>query len=88
MKIHPEIANVVNIVTKDKDAQYQKKSQETRYQVGVADIISVENKQASRPRVENVEEAKEILTQVTDNMENVSSELYSLNQQRIAKLIS
>jgi hypothetical protein len=48
----------------------------------------VENKQASRPRVENVEEAKEILTQVTDNMENVSSELYSLNQQRIAKLIS
>jgi hypothetical protein len=87
MKIYPEMANVINIVTKDKDGQYQKKSQDAQSQDSVADIVSVENKQASRPRVENVEEAKAILTHVTENMENVSLELYTLNIQRISNLI-
>jgi hypothetical protein len=88
MKIYPEIANVINILTKDKDDQYQKKLQDEQYHDSVADIVSVENKQASRPRVENVEEAKAILTQVTENMENVSLDLYTLNLQRISNLIS
>ena len=88
MKVNPELGNVINIITKEKDSQYKKKTQDVRSQDRIADIVSVENKQASGSRVENVEEAKKILSYVTKNIENVSSGLYSLNYQRVSKVIS
>ena len=88
MKVNPELGNVINIITKEKDSQYKKKTQDVRSQDRIADIVSVENKQASVSRVENVEEAKRILSSVTKGIENVSSGLYSLNYQRVSKVIS
>jgi hypothetical protein len=88
MKVNPELGNVINIITKEKDSEYNKKTQDVRSQDRIADIVSVENKQASGSRVENVEEAKRILSSVTKGIENVSSGLYSLNYQRVSKVIS
>jgi hypothetical protein len=88
MKVNPELGNVINVITKEKDAQYKQKTQDARSQDRIADIVSVENKQASGSRVENVEEAKKILSYVTKNIENVSSGLYSLDYQRVSKAIS
>jgi ArsR family metal-binding transcriptional regulator len=88
MKVNPELGNVINIITKEKDSEYKKKTQDVRSQDRIADIVSVENKQASGSRVENVEEAKRILSSVTKGIENVSSGLYSLNYQRVSKVIS
>ena len=88
MKVNPELGNVINIVTKGKDSQYQKKANDARSQDQVADIVSVENKQASRSRVENVEEAKKLLSDVTRDMESASSGLYNLNFQRISQVVS
>lgn len=88
MKVNPELGNVINIITKEKDSQYQKRSQEARNQDRIADIVSVENKQASRSKVENVEEAREILSLVTKGMENTSAGIHNLNYQRVAKIIS
>jgi ArsR family metal-binding transcriptional regulator len=88
MKVNPELGNVINIITKEKDSEYNKKTQDVRSQDRIADIVSVENKQASVSRVENVEEAKRILSSVTKGIENVSSGLYSLNYQRVSKVIS
>lgn len=88
MKVNPELGNVINVITKEKEAQYQKKTQDARSQSRIADIVSVENKQASHSRVENVEDAKEILSHVTKDMENSSSGLYNLNYQRISRIIS
>jgi hypothetical protein len=88
MKVNPELGNVINLITKEKDPEYKKKTQDVRSQDRIADIVSVENKQASASRVENVEEAKRILSSVTKGIENVSSGLYSLNYQRVSKVIS
>ena len=88
MKVNPELGNVINIITKEKDSQYKKKTQDVRSQDRIADIVSVENKQASGSRVENVEEAKKILSSVTKGIEKVSSGLYSLDYQRVSKVIS
>ena len=88
MKVNPEMGNVINIITKEKDAEFKKKTQDVRSQDRIEDIVSVENKQASVSRVENVEEAKRILSSVTKGIENVSSGLYSLNYQRVSKVIS
>jgi ArsR family metal-binding transcriptional regulator len=88
MKVNPELGNVINIITKEKDSEYKKKTQDVRSQDRIADIVSVENKQASVSRVENVEEAKRILSSVTKGIENVSSGLYSLNYQRVSKVLS
>jgi ArsR family metal-binding transcriptional regulator len=88
MKVNPELGNVINIITKEKDSEYKKKTQDVRSQDRIADIVSVENKQASVSRVENVEEAKRILSSVTKGIGNVSSGLYSLNYQRVSKVIS
>jgi hypothetical protein len=87
MKVNPELGNVINIITKEKDSQY-KKTQDVRSQDRIEDIVSVENKQASGSRVENVEEAKKILSYVTKGIENVSSGLYSLDYQRVSKVIN
>jgi ArsR family metal-binding transcriptional regulator len=88
MKVNPELGNVINLITKEKDSEYKKKTQDVRSQDRIADIVSVENKQASGSRVENVEEAKRILSYVTKGIENVSSRLYSLDYQRVSKVIS
>lgn len=88
MKVNPEMGNVVNVITKGKDDQYARKTQDALSRERIEDIISVENKQASRSRVENVEEAKEILALVTRDMGGASSRLYTLNEQRIARVIS
>lgn len=87
MKVNPEMGNIVNVITKEKDAQYQKRAEDARAKELIADIVSVENKNASRSRVENVDEAKQILSQVTKEMENVSNSLYSLNFQRVSMVI-
>jgi hypothetical protein len=88
MKVNPELGNVINVVTKEKDTDYKKKTQDVRSQGRIADIVSVENKQASGSRVENVEEAKKILSHVTKGIGNVSSGQYSLNYQRVSEVIS
>jgi hypothetical protein len=88
MKVNPELGNVINIITKEKDSEYKKKTQDVRSQDRIEDIVSVENKQASASRVENVEEAKKILSYVTKDIENASSRLYNLDYQRVSKVIS
>jgi DNA polymerase III psi subunit len=87
MKINPELSSVVNLVKKEDD--YQKRSQERSDSQGkVADIISVENRAASGSRVENVEEARVLLSDVMSSMENAASTVHNLNQHRISQLIS
>jgi hypothetical protein len=88
MKVNPEMGNVINIITKEKDSEFKKRTQDVRSQDRIEDIVSVENKQASASRVENVEEAKKILSYVTKGIENVSSGLYSLDYQRVSKVIN
>ncbi len=88
MKVSPEMGSVINVIKKEKDEQYQKKVQDDLAQERIEDIVSVENRQASRSRVESVEEAREILSAVTKDMENVSSSLYKLNFQRVSKIIN
>ena len=88
MKVNPELMNVINVTTKEKDSEYKKKTQDIQFQDRIADIVSVENKQASASRVENVEEAKKILASVAKGIESVSSRLYSLDYQRVSKVIS
>lgn len=87
MKINPEISNVINLVKKDAD--YQKRTQEKiEDQSRMEDIVSVENRAASRSEAASVEEARELLTDVLRKMENSSAEVHNLNQYRISQLIS
>ncbi|HPW68169.1 MAG TPA: hypothetical protein PLA82_01785 [Deltaproteobacteria bacterium] len=87
MKINPEISNVINLVKKDAD--HQKKTQEkVESQSRMEDIISVENRAASRSKAESVEEARELLADVMRRMENLSADVHNLNQHRISQLIS
>jgi hypothetical protein len=88
MKVNPELGNVINIVAREKDAEYKKRTQDVRAQDRIEDIVSVENKQASASRVDSVEEAKKILSYVTKGIENVSSGLYNLDNQRVSKAIN
>ena len=86
MKINPEISSVINMVKKENG--YQKRTQETGEQQKVEDIVSVENAVASRSHVENVEEARALLSDVMKDMENTSTGVHELNQYRISKLMS
>lgn len=88
MKVNPELGNVINVITKEKDEQYTRKAQDAQSRERIEDIVTVENKQASRSRVETVEEAKKILSYVTRDMESVSSGLYNLNEYRISQIIN
>ena len=88
MKVNPELGNVINVITKEKDEQYTRKTQDAQSRERIEDIVTVENKQASRSRVETVEEAKKILSYVTRDMESVSSGLYNLNEYRISQIIN
>lgn len=87
MKINPEISSVINMVKKENG--YQKNTQETPgQQQKVEDIVSVENTVASRSHVENVEEARALLSDVMNDIENNSEGVHELNQYRISRLIS
>jgi hypothetical protein len=87
MKINPEISSVINLVRKDAD--YHKKTEEkAEDQRKVADIVSVENNAASRSHVENVEQARALLSDVMNGMEDSSPSLHNLDQYRITQLIS
>ena len=87
MKINPEISSVVNLVKREND--YQKKAHDKDESLSrMADIISIENKAASHPAVESVEEARELLTDVMSKLENTSPSVHNLNHYRISQLIS
>lgn len=87
MKVNPELGNVIKMVAKETEEQYTRNTQDKGNHEKIEDIVSLENKKASRSRIENVEEAKKILSFVTKDMESVSSGLYSLNFQRISRMI-
>jgi hypothetical protein len=87
MKINPEISSVINLIKKDGD-YYKKTEDKTEDQRKVADIVSVENSAASGSQVENVEQARALLTDVMNGMGKSSSSVHNLNQYRISQLIS
>lgn len=86
MKINPEISSVINLVKKEDS--YQKKTNESDARSEVADVVTVENKAASRTYVDSVEEARVLLSDVMKRMESSSSSPHTLNQYRISQLIS
>ena len=87
MKINPEISSVINLVKKEGD--FQKKAQEeVESQNRMADVISIENRAASLSEAENVEEARELLSDVMREMDSSSTSVHNLNQYRISQLIS
>jgi len=87
MKISSEMSGIINLVRKDAD--YHKKTEDkAEGQRKVADIVTVENKAASRSHVENVEQARALLSEVMNGIGGSSPSLHSLNQYRIAQLIS
>jgi hypothetical protein len=86
MKINPEAGTLINVLKQGEkpekktiDANVQKQK--------IADSISLENRQASNNQVQNVEDAKEILTQVVGNMPSQVTGLHTLNLQRVINLI-
>lgn len=86
MKINPEAGTLINVLKQGEkpekktiDANVQKQK--------IADSISLENRQASNNKVQNVEDAKEILTQVVGNMPSQVTGLHTLNLQRVINLI-
>jgi len=87
MKINPELSSVINMVKKENG--YQKRTQETGEQKQkVEDMVSVQNTVASRSQVENVEEARALLSDVVKDMNDTSTDVHELNQYRISRLIS
>ncbi len=88
MKISPEMANVINVVSKEKDAKGQRKVEDEKKLGGMADVVTVENRQASRSQVENVEQARQLLDDVARQLKQTSAGLYHLNSSRVSKLIS
>lgn len=86
MKINPEMSSAVNVV-KQNSRQTRKAEADETAQQRIVDTISLENKQASNSRLQNVEEAKEMLAQVVDRMPGNTSRLYTLNLQRVMNLI-
>jgi hypothetical protein len=87
MKINPEMSSVINLVKKEND--FQKKAGDgVDARSRMEDVISVENRAASRPGTQNVEEARALLSQVMKEMESASPSVHNLNQYRISQLIS
>lgn len=88
MKINPELAHTMNVVNKEEEEVTPRKTTQSHdLEPNIVDIISVENRQAAKSQVDTVEEAKDLLLRVTKNLEDVSPDLYSLNQHRISQLI-
>lgn len=85
MKIN-DMGNVINVVKQN--ARSEKKAELTSDQKQrIVDTITLENKQASTSQVQNVEDAKEMLTQVVQDMEGHTSNLHNINIQRVINLI-
>ncbi len=87
MKVNPEISSVINLVKKEEDFS-KKTTEKEESRDRVTDIVSIENKAASRSEVENVEEARVLLSDVMKGMEESASSPHNLNQYRISQLIS
>jgi len=86
MKINPEAETLINVL-KQGD-KLEKKTVEAKAQKQrIADSITLENRQASNNQVRNVEDAKEILSQVVGGMQGQTSGLHTLNLQRVISLI-
>ena len=86
MKINPEAGTLINVL-KQGDKPEKKTVEANGQKQKIADSISLENRQASNIKVQNVEEAKEILTQVVGSMNGQVSGLHNLNLQRVMNLI-
>ena len=68
MKISSEMPSVLNLVKKDEEYR-NRASDKGDGRSAVTDVVSVENKAASRSRVESVEEARALLTDVMKEMD-------------------
>lgn len=86
MKINPEIINNIHIIKQDQKAD--KKTQGvSKQQQKIADVISLENKHASKSHVDNVDQAKTLLSKVLKDLPSNTSGLYDLNLQQVMSLI-
>ncbi len=86
MKVNAETSNIIKIIKNDSDQEAKGRS--TReLQDKARDMVSIENKHASDSQVENVEEAKDLLANVTRDLPRHGEDLYNLNFQRIMNLI-
>ena len=86
MKINPNAETMINVLKQDD--KFEKKTLEAKTEKQkIADSISIENRQASNNQVQNVEDAKEILTQVVGTLSDQFSGVHTLNLQRVMNLI-
>lgn len=86
MKINPEAGTLINVLKQGEKPE--KKTVEANVQKQkIEDSISLENRQASNNKVQTVEEAKEILTQVVGGINGKVSGLHTLNLDRVMNLI-
>ena len=85
MEINSEMPSVINLVKKEEE--YQKRAKEQEGRNSVTDVVSVENKAASRSAVKSLEEAEFLLSDVMKRMEKASSSVHTLNQSRIFQLL-
>lgn len=87
MKITGEIANVVNIVRKN-DPQQRNAENTTEASSKAYDSVTVENKQASGVTIENLDEVRDLVQNVTSGLTQNPSRLHNLNAERLANLIN
>lgn len=85
MKINPEASTIINIVKQD--SPQAKKAESSEQKQRIADTITLENKQASTSQVQNVEDAKNMLTQVVSGIQGRTSDLHTMNLDRVINLI-
>lgn len=88
MKISGEMSNVVNIIRKDSDGSKKTSSSDMRSKDNAADVVSVENRHAASVQVENLDQARSLIGDISKDMANHSSDLHNLNSERLATLIS
>ncbi|MFY9399413.1 MAG: hypothetical protein WAR22_13720 [Desulfomonilia bacterium] len=87
MKVNPEISSVINLVKREVGFQ-ERAGEKVEAHSRMEDVISVENRAASRPGAQNVEEAGELLSQVMNNIESAAPSVHNLDQYRISQLFS
>jgi ArsR family metal-binding transcriptional regulator len=85
MKINPEINNIIKIVKNDQPQD--RRVEKTTDQGQKADIVTLENRQASASQIENVNQAKDLLSDVVKGMGEAPDKLYNLSFQRIMNLV-
>ncbi len=86
VKINPEIINNIHIMKQDQKAD-KKTEGVDKQQQKAADIISLENKHASKSHVDNVDQAKTLMSKVLKDLPSNTSGLYDLNLQRAINLV-